>query len=83
MTTPKSLADQFIEVMAALRDIEPTNDEPMRHQMRTAKRLAESIIEHALRNAWELASCARSLPKESKDIVDEALKVHLGREGKS
>lgn len=82
MSQQKSIADQFIETMAALRDIEPTNDEPMRHQMRTIRRIAELSIENALRNAWELAYYARNLPKESKAITDEALKAQMGGEGK-
>lgn len=68
----KSTCDRFIEVMAMLKAINPDTDEPARHMMRSNRRLAESIIDNALRQAAELACAAQDMPEEAKRIIKAA-----------
>lgn len=72
MADSKSLADRFIEVMAMLKAIDPPIEEPARHMMRRNRNLAESIIDSALRQSFELAWQAQDMPVEVKHIVDAA-----------
>ena len=75
----RSLADDFISVMADLRAIDPDNDEPMRYAMRSIKNEAEQVIANALRTAHALAYQARSLQRDAaeaaKDAVEAATKT--------
>lgn len=67
----KSLADRFIEVMALIHSIDPSNDEPARHIMRRNRRMAEQLIDNALRQAFELAYQAQDMPAEVAKILAE------------
>lgn len=71
------LAAAFIDTMIAIRELDRfiDNDEPMRHQVRAIKGAAENILDAAFQQAHHLAYTARQLPKESRDIVTEALEV--------
>lgn len=68
----KSTCDRFIEVMGMLNAINPDIDEPARHMMRRNRRLAESILDNALRQASELAFAAQDMPEEAKRIAKAA-----------
>jgi Na+-translocating ferredoxin:NAD+ oxidoreductase RnfC subunit len=69
----QSIADQFIDTMAALRAITPENDEPMRHSIRMIKHEAEMIIEEALRRAYAMSYQARAIQKDAADAIKEAV----------
>jgi hypothetical protein len=84
----ESTADRFIRVMAKLRAIDPSNDEPMRHHMRTIRDTAEALIEVALAQAERLAWAANDGAKSHKEAVEDALEAHIkatqgGKEGAS
>jgi hypothetical protein len=68
-----SICDRFIEVMAMLRSIDPGNDEPMRHAIRSQRRIAEQLIDDAIRQAFELAWLAKDIPVQGKAMVEEAI----------
>jgi len=69
----ESICDRFIGVMAMLRSIDPGNDEPMRHAMRSQRRLAEQLIDNAIRQAFELAWLAKDMPVQGKAMIEEAI----------
>jgi len=69
----QSIADDFIEVMAALRAINPDNDEPMRHSMQMLKSEGEQIISEALRRARHIAYHARLIQKDAASAVKDAV----------
>ncbi len=73
----QSIADQFIDTMAALRalDIDIASDDPMRHVMRSLKQEAEQIISGALRSAWTLARHARNAQRDTAVAVKEAVEA--------
>ena len=71
MGEPQSLADTFVETMAAVRAMDNGIglEHPERHVIRDLKRGAEALIADALRRARELAYTAESIrqlhiPKE-------------------
>jgi tRNA nucleotidyltransferase/poly(A) polymerase len=66
-----STADRFIRVMAKLNEIDPSTDEPMRHQMRRLKHLANELIDSALRQAEGIAWQALDLPGECEKAIKE------------
>ena len=66
-----SLSDQFIDTMAALRAIDPDNDEPARHQMRQLRMYAEQIIGNALTQAYSLAYLAKDMQREVAGIIKD------------
>lgn len=71
----QSIADQFIDTMAALRALDIASDDPMRHVMRSLKQEAEQIISEALRHAWTLAHHARDAQKDASVAVKEAVEA--------
>lgn len=72
-----STADRFIRVMAKLNEIEPDLSEPMRHQMRRLKTVANELIDDALRRAEHIAWQALDLPEECRKAVEQARKVEV------
>ncbi|MBD8632778.1 hypothetical protein IFT74_15545 [Oxalobacteraceae sp. CFBP 8755] len=78
----QSIADQFIDTMAALRALDIASDDPMRHVMRSLKQEAEQIISEALRSAWTLAHHARNAQKDAAVAVKEALEATAQNEKK-
>jgi len=77
-----STADTFIRVMGKLREIDPDTSEPMRHQMRRLKTIANDLIDNALRQAEQIAWQALDLPTECgaaiKDSLDKAESASKG-----
>jgi len=78
----QSIADQFIEVMAAVRAIDIASDDPMRHVMRSLKQEAEQIISEALRRAGLLAYHARTVQHDAAEAVKEAVEAAAKAEPK-
>jgi len=71
MAEHKSLADRFIEVMAMINGIDPEIENPARHMMRANKRIAEQIIDNALRQAWEIAYHGQDFSAEVGKIIKD------------
>jgi microcystin degradation protein MlrC len=71
----KAAAELFIDAMIHLRELDAStgNDEPMRHQVRQLKQMAERAIEDACRLAINIAYLAKDLPEESRAIVADAI----------
>lgn len=74
MGEPQSLADTFVETIAAVRAMDNGIDltHPERHVIRDLKRDAEALIANALRSARSLAYTAEAIrqlhiPKEGDE----------------
>lgn len=76
-----STADNFIHVMGVLGAIDPSNDEPMRHQMRAVRRAAIDILDDAILRAGQLAYLAKDIQKEGATIIEEAGATTTGEAG--
>jgi hypothetical protein len=70
----ESTADRFIAVMAKIKAIDPSLDEPMRHQMRALKETAIRLIDNAIREAEQLAWLAGDMSETCGKAIDEELK---------
>lgn len=72
-TVDNSTADLFCKVYANLKSIEPTLDEPMRHQMRAMRDAGIRLINNALVQAESIYFAAIDLPDACRAAVDDAL----------
>jgi len=70
----QSTADRFIDVMARIRSLDDhtNNDEPMRHEIRGARRMATEVLEQAITQAWALADLGHSVKLSSDAAIKEA-----------
>lgn len=79
MTEP-SIADRFIESMAALNALDRLTDidRPMRHQVRMIKAQARHMLDSAIRHAWELAIVAEGMARDAEKAIKEASESNKG-----
>ena len=68
MSQNQSLADQAVDTIAAIRNLDTgTNmDHPERHAVREMKRVASEIVTNALRQAQALVHSAQSLQQDMR-----------------
>ena len=80
MAEARSLADEFVEVLAMVRamDCNMTNDRHERHQVRSLKRMAEAAIAEGLRRAAECAWLAKDLPSLVAEVEKQTRKDVAG-----
>lgn len=78
----QSIADQFIEVMAAIRAIDIASNDPMRHVMRNLKQEAEQTLSDAIRRAGVLAYHARDVRRDAAEAIKEAVEAATQTESK-
>lgn len=78
----QSIADQFIDTMAAIRAIDIASDDPMRYVMRNLKQEAEQAISDALRHARVIAYHARDVQRDAAGAVKEAVEAAIKNETK-
>lgn len=62
-----SVADDFIDVMARLKSIEPDGDHPMRYAVWQCKEAAFKVIIDALQQAAVIANAARMMQRDYDD----------------
>lgn len=70
MSTP-SLADCAVSALAEVRAMGDNmeNDHPMRHAVRSMKRIAEQILSDAMRQAVDLAYQSKQLVKDHDEAM--------------
>lgn len=62
----RSVADNFIEVMARLNAIEVNQGDPLWNVMRSLKNQGIEILQSAIRQAQELDNIAKQIQRDSK-----------------
>lgn len=67
----ESTADRFIDVMAKIKDLEKltSNEEPMRHEIRQMRQVANQILDDAITHANRIVDTAKSVHETVKEIT--------------
>ena len=83
MSVP-SLAESAVDALAAVRamDANITNDHPQRHAVRYMKRLAETVLSDAFRQAHSLAWQAQDLEALIVQVRDDCIAERAAMKGK-
>lgn len=67
----QSIPDRFVEVVAAIRALEPKDDDPMRYVMWSMQEEAFRAIGDAINQAQHICGTARMLQRDLGEVAKE------------